>query len=367
MRIRRIAPIVLLVAVLAGCTPAPTVPTAAPTAPVIETETPTPTPTPEPTQEPETGLVQPAQVFDGDCNAIFSINELKAILGSNVKRTGSPDSSGEASRYLTAQSGGVTCSWASADYANGIVVTAVPAAALPLTTSKSCQKDGYGGDGVDCSIEAEANATRLSGKVWFAKAGSRNATKTAKLVSLFEEKAAAAEPVPLPIPNENSWTNPVECSILEPLLDNPKVLGGTGDLQIYQGNGSDVYFTPAESVLYGFDDQADQVACAITTADPNRTLTNAETKAGKFSNISLSLVGGAAWVEKELANWSGVEKIAIEGVERAYLVTSGIEGEERVLIVAFDGPNMISATTTAGGVAKRFATITLAVEALNAS
>ena len=362
---RRLVPVVVLLTLLAGCTAAPTVPSAAPNGPVVET--PTPTPTPEPTQEPETGLVQPAQVFDGDCNAIFPIDELKAILGSSVKRTDSPDSSGEASRYVTAQSGGVTCSWASADYANGIVVTAVPAAALPLTTAKACQKDGYGGGGVDCSIEAEAKATRLSGKVWFAKAGSRNATKTATLVSLFEEKAEAAQAVPLPIPNEKSWANPVDCSILEPLLDNPKVLGGTGDLQIYQGNGSDVYVTPAERVLFGFDDRADQVACAITTADPNRELTKAEIKAGKFANISMSFVGGAAWVEKELATWDGVEKLTIEGVDSAYLVTHGDEGGSVSIIVAFDGPNMLSATTTAGGVAKRFATITLAVEALNAS
>ena len=361
---RRIAPVTVLLVLLAGCAPTPSAPTAAPTPPVAESQTPTPTPVA--IQQPETGLVQPAQVFGGDCDSIFSINELTDILGSSAMPTGVPENTGDASVFLTAQSGGLTCSWASSDYANGIVITVVPAALLPLTTAEACAKDPYDSAGVECAMEAESNETRLSGKVWFAKAGARNKTKTAKLVSIFDEKAAATEPVPLPIANADSWSNPVECSILEPLLDNPTMLGGTGDLQIYQGNGSDVYFTPAEHVLYGFDDKADQVACAFTTADPNRELTKAEIKAGKISEISFSLVGGAAWVEDELSGWDGAKKISIDGIDSAYLVTNGDESGTFECVVVFDGPNMLSASTAVGGAKKTFASIALVVEALNA-
>jgi len=360
---RRILPLALLVVVLAGCAPAPTVPTAAPTVPVAETSTPTPTPVP--TQKPETGLVQPAQVFDGDCDALYSPEDARSILSKNLERKVVKDFSGDAYDFLDDQVGGMTCSWATPDWGTGVMVSVVPVALLPFTTAKACAKSVDGSDGYECEIEAEANEMRLSGKAWFAKDGLSNATKTAQLVSLFEDRAAAAERVPLPIPHADSWSNPVGCSILEPLLDDPKMLGGTGDLTIYQGNGTDAYFTPAQHVLYGFADRAASVACTITTADPNRELTKAELKAGKIRDISFSLAGGAAWVRNELADWDGTKKLSIDGVDSAYLVV-GDDGDGWHEIVVFDGPNMLSVSTTLDDMERKYATISLVVEALNA-
>jgi len=356
------AAVVVAILLLAGCAqaPAPTDDGATPTAPVVES----PTPTPEPTQEQETGLVRPAQVFEGDCDSVFSIDELKAILGSSIAPSGDPEVTGEfVPPLLVEQVSGVNCSWATKNYTNGLVVTVLPAAAVTSREAKQCAKgDLEFNPNISCQMESEINDIRLSGIAWFGKGNAAiNGEKTAKLVEIFESKAAAATAVPLPIPADGAWQNPAECSLIEPLLGNPGMLNGTDDLQVYQGGGSDAYFTPAESELNGFIDDQDQVQCAITTADPNRVLTKDELAAGMIRSAGFGAVGGAAWAQELIAEIPGTQEITIPGVERALLIKS----ENGTRLAVFDGPNYLQVTFEPGTSKKTYSSIALVLKALN--
>ena len=369
MRIRIIAPI-LLVAVLAGCTPAPTVPTAAPTTPVVET--PSATPTPQPTQEPETGLVQPAQVFDGDCANLLTNADASTALGAPVKR-GTRDLPGDVRAAIVMQAGGLTCGWNDTDFAFGITVTAAPAESVAGLEAPLVCGTGYVEFAPDlaCGVESTSNGMVVSGLAWFGDGASSAAKKkaTAAVTALTERIAANSTLemfAPTPIPADAAWanpgpageSNPPSCVDLDAAVTSDAFMGGSPRAEPYEGGGGDVYLTPIERDLLGYA-TGEPWDCAWYVER-----TKAETKKGLLTTFDVTPLGGGAWfLDQVLADAPNAEEISVEGVDRAYRVTSDY-GSMKIWVTS--GPNLAVGGYEAGTKDAGYISLALVVEALNA-
>jgi len=367
MRIRRIAPLVLLVAVLAGCTPAPTVPTAAPTTPVVET--PSATPTPQPTQEPETGLVQPAQVFDGDCDNLMAEADVSDALGEKV--TLSSDTAIDVTSVLVWQSGGITCRWRGVDIAKGLTLSAAPSEAVgSLEKPLVCAVGHVDSPALTCGLASTASGIVVTGLAFLGTADSPAAKKkaAARVVTLTKrvtENSTPSMAAPLPIPAEDAWANPGSAAATDPpscvdidaAITSDKFMGGPPRPKPFAGGGGDVYFSPIAADLMG-STSSEAWKCVWQTER-----TRAQVKSGLLSSFSSATVGGGAWVLDLVAQETEATEVSVQGADRAYRVP--YDGGS-VQIWAASGPNLVLGNYPPGPKDKNYISLTLVIDALNA-
>jgi len=358
------------VLVLAGCAPAPTVPTAAPTAPVVET--PSATPTPQPTQEPETGLVQPAQVFDGDCGNLLTNADASAALGSPVKRA-PRESANTLADAIVWQAGGLTCGWNDPDYSFGMTVTAAPVGSVATLEPPLVCGTGYVEFAPDlaCGVESTANGIIVSGLAWFGDGASSASKKKAKaavtaLTERIVENSTIEMSAPAPIPAADAWANPgnvfemnpPSCTDLDAAITSSVFMGGSPRAEVICGSrGGDVYLTPIVQDLFGYETDE------LWTFGWYTERTKAQTNKGLLTSFDATILGGGAWMLDRIADEPGADEISIEGTDRAYRV---VDDHNYVQIWAASGPNLVVGNYPPGPKDKNYISLTLVIDALNA-
>lgn len=309
MRILGAAVVLLL---LAGCTSEP------PVEPV-ETET--------PVVEPVT-VEQPAQVFDGDCAAIFSDAALSEALGQpltemwagqEVPADWLPPLSPES--LLVEQVGGVHCSWSAPSTAPDdfpspvLVVAAVPASAVSAPEDTDCVATDMSATG--CPIDVTANGIRLSGLVTSDLPGADPRARVAAVEALFLASASGAAAPATQTPLDGAWQTPADCASIAASLDR-KALGEIDPISSDDSMGTDAYASVVEVNLRG--------GRYIYTCSLN----------GETFSVSFSLLGGGAWNRDAVLAQEGAEVVDLTGYD--LVVESPRNGGT---IDIFDGVNWL--------------------------
>ena len=312
---------------LAGCATGTTAP-----APTGSSTAVAPVTTPEPveTEDPDAGGTPPAQAFDGDCSLVFTAQEITDISGwaaadpiefvSTV-----PDMA------LVHQVGGVGCVWSPSAGAEGYLqATVVPQKKLSkqLEAGITCflQSDKT----FICAIDFEANGYHLSANFTTANNATYD-TANAMSVSLgeaFQAHAEARAKAVNPKSVKGSWPLDFTCADLGKKAKVGKALGNT-DLKIADGGG-DVQVTAAETDLWG---GRPFLRCYWATT---------EESTDGITQVTVAVLGGAAWAQQQIAVMPGAEEVEVEGAERAIIVTdpSGLGSPNGDLHV-FDGVNWL--------------------------
>ncbi len=315
MKIARALTVTVALVALAGCALLPVA--ESPTPGVVPTLSPTPTPTP--TQERETGLVAPAQVFGGDCEALFTVAELSDILGMTLTGPRKMSIADDHTPYVE-EHGGVFCSWTSTTFQGGVVLVGLPEGAVDYAPPVGCdiQAEGMGSG---CTLESVKNGIRISGAVSRAD-NDRAAVEAAQsaLLELFAERAERAIVAPVPLPAVGAWAWPSNCDAIVAAADFSAVPGLGGSVQSYSG-GTDAYYPPAEIALLG---SYGPPICVVRSGDVS---------------IDFTALGGARWAETEVATMPGATTLAVDGIDSVMLSPTNY-GKTRV--DAFDGPNWVT-------------------------
>jgi hypothetical protein len=203
------------------------------------------TPTPEPVELVE--VDQPAQVFGGDCSAMFSDAALSEALGQPVGPSRwiepvSPET------LLIEQVGGLHCHWVGADSSTVLYVTAVPAGAVGAPQESGCTPTMV--SNTSCAVDVTANGIRLSGVVTGDFPGSDSLSRVDAVEALFAASANAAPVFVADTPIAGAWQNPVDCAAVAENVDWV-ALGGTADVVSDDTMGTDVYASAVERALRG--------------------------------------------------------------------------------------------------------------------
>lgn len=318
MRSTHVVAIVVLALSLAGCQGLPSPTGSSPHAGA----SPSASPSASPIQERETGLTQPRQVFDGDCGALFTEDELGAALGATVSLA-APDDLFDNEGIINQQNGGLRCGWYSDPYAAFVDVLVVPAAAVDYDEPTGC--GAYLESGVPaCPLEAVAGGIRISGLV-ASSTGDISAIESAteSLRLLFEQRATPENAAPVPLPAVGSWAYPVNCEAIVAASDFSAVPGlGSASLGYTGAGGSDAYYPRAVSALWG---ASGLPHCGIE---------------GESVSLDFDAFGGGRWKEAELSA-SPATKLPVDGVDAVYATALG-DGSSRINV--FDGPNWLQFT-----------------------
>ena len=276
-------------------------------------------PAPAPTQARETGLVAPAQVFGGDCEALFTSAEISEILGMPV--TGSHESIVSRGGFpYVEQHGGLTCGWGHSDYQGSVLVLLIPEKAVDYSASTGCDVFIDGASG--CALEAAHNGIRISGAVFRADNDQAAlASAQSSLLDLFAQRADEASAAPLPLPAVGAWAWPVDCPAVGVAGDFSAVPGlGAAAESLRAGGGTDAYFTPADKALAG---DYPVPYCVLRTGDVY---------------VYFIAQGGTRWAEAEVTALPGATTIAVDGIDVVVLSS----GWEMTRVDAFDGPNWVT-------------------------
>lgn len=313
MKHSRAVVLVLAAFVLFGCAPATSATTTPPSS--------TPSPTPIATQARETGLVAPARPFGGDCAAVMSTSEASAVLGeAAVADTQVEFFAPEVAAELH---GGLYCRWVSADPSSSMIAFVVlPADAVSYDPASRCEVEGYDDRGPNCVIEAVVNGTRVSGRLtkFNVQALEPLDAALATFMALFDEKANASTPAPVPIPALGAWAHPVDCQAVVATGDVSAVSGlGAAAVGMRFPFGGHRYAFLAEDALENGD--ATFPYCWID---------------GEAADVTFVALGGGRWLESTVAATG--TPFVIDGYESAY-ATPGQEGLTKVDI--FHGPNWL--------------------------
>lgn len=281
----------------------------------------------------ETGLVAPEAVFGGDCNGLFTEAEVSAAVGASLTRDTAAETGADADRI--AQLGGIMCWWSSSEGEPfwAVWLAAVPADSVVYSQDPVCE-DATWGESV-CLLEAVENGVRISGIVnrENSQAASMPAAQ-AELLALFATKAAAAKPVPTPIPAVGAWLSPAVCEDLVARADFTAV-AGLGPNSVGEGAGGRGGYLPAIVTHLHGDDQLPW--CAVT---------------GESATVYFFEGGGLRWRGAALAEAVGATPIAVDGID---LVLASERPDGRFTIDVLDGPNWlqfdVAFTKNAGAIA----------------
>lgn len=323
--------ILLCVILLSGCaagTPAPAQSSAA-AAPSASAE-----PTAEPTEDPDAGGTPPAQAFDGDCSLVFTTQEVTDLSGwaatDAVQFVSTvPDMA------LVHQVGGIGCVWAPAAGDDGYLqLTVVPQKQLSnqLEDGTTCflqSEKTY-----ICAIDLEANGYHLSANFTTANTASyKKANAIAgRIADAFTAKADERDKAVTLKEPEGAWPLDFTCADLGKKARVGKALGDS-DLKISDGGG-DVQVTAAETDLWG-----GRPFLRCYWADPDA---DPDAVPGTIAQLTVAVLGGAAWTQQEIAVLPGAEEVDVEGAERAIIVTdpNGLGSSTGDLHI-FDGVNWL--------------------------
>jgi hypothetical protein len=310
MRILGAAVVALL---LAGC---------AQQAPEVE-----PVETSTATVEPAEPVAQPAQVFGGDCSAIFSDEALSAALGQQLTRPSPAFMAAfgiqvlEPEAFLEEQAGGVDCAWAAPQEdpttftGYVLVVTAVPAGAVTAAESSECAPSDLSATG--CPIDVTANGIRLSGLLASDEPGADPLARVAAVEALFTENASAAAAPVVQTSLAGAWQTPTDCSAIAASVDWAAL--GEPDLEADESLGTDAYASPVQMALRG-----GRVLYTCWLFGDGRQLV-------------FSLLGGGAWMRDAVLAQDGTTVVDVPGFDLV------VERPGPGTIDVFDGVNWLHA------------------------
>ena len=331
-----LAAVALSLLLLSGCAtgspaPAPSTATAPPTPPAE--------PSAVPTEDPDAGGTAPAQAFDGDCSLVFSTQEVTDLTGwaasDPVQFVSTvPDMA------LVHQVGGIGCVWSPASGDEGYLqLTVVPQKRLSNQLEEGTTCFLQSEKTYICAIDLEANGYHLSANFTTANTASYKKANTisGRIADAFTEHADEQEEAVTPKQPKGSWPLDFTCADLGKKAKVGKALGNK-NLAITDGGG-DVQVTAAETDLWG---GRPFLRCywADPDADPD-----AGTDSGTISQLTVAVLGGAAWTQQGIAVLPGAQEVDVEGAERAIIVTdptdsSGLGSSTGDLHI-FDGVNWL--------------------------
>jgi len=318
----------LALVLLSGCatgTPAPaqSTPAAVPTGSSA-------VPSAEPTEDPDAGGTPPAQAFDGDCSLVFSTQEVTDLAGwaaaDPVELVNTvPDMA------LVRQVGGLGCVWSPAENDEGYLqLTVVPQKELSkqLENGTTCflqSEKTY-----ICAIDLGANGYHLSANFTTANSASYNKANaiSGRIADAFTARADELDKAVTPKQPKGAWPLDFACADLGKRARVGKALGNK-NLKISDGGG-DVQVTAAETDLWG-----GRPFLRCYWADP-------DAESGEIAQVTVAVLGGAAWTQQEIAVLPGAEEVEVDGAERAIVVTdpNGLGSSTGDLHV-FDGVNWL--------------------------
>jgi hypothetical protein len=277
--------VVVAAACLAGC--AESTPTAAPSAQPSETPSTTPAP-----------AVEPKQLLDGECAALFGDDEVSAAIGAPV----APQATEwdlDPEYVAPAQLGGIRCLWGESDdpASRGLSVVVLPTTALPEPGSPDPEcTEGYG-----CLFTAASGAWSLFGVLMNSEMPI--ATTTAAYESLVASFTArlASEPEPRRYKPEGAWPVVSDCSTLDAQRLVGAAIGSPG----------------AEPMPLGGDAETN---AGIYLAVRSAKITNCGWSGDSGAGVELNALPGGAWIEDAVAAAPGATPAAVPGSTSAYTV-----------------------------------------------
>ena len=307
--------------------------------PNLQPASPSPTPS---------AVVQPEQVFGGDCAKVFTDDQLASFgdfAGPEVRDPiGYVNNDGFT--FTIEQIGGIDCTWTGDD---GVLsVALIPAGAVPAIDDATCGP-GYGegtaGDNF-CGIEQETNGIRITGGITASDAAAAKAT-AAKIISAFDDAAATATP-PVHVDIPGAWANPVDCPGLDASIDASAVFGPGVKLNTTVGGDTGIY------------------RALRSLVNPLLGLTCYWVGADGTTSAAVTVHGGGRWNEKPLSELDSVTPVQLQGVDAAYTEESPGQGFPKMLHV-FDGPNWLMMSTNPNDPASMGSAAVTLVDALNAA
>ena len=309
--------IVATVAVaLAGCGALPPSPGA------TQNPAQTTSPTEPAEQERETGLVPPAQVFGGSCDALVTTDELTQISGMPMQFV-EPSAFGGVPYPYVPQHGGIECTWTTVGDSQSGVVTfiALPAEAVEYSASTAC--DVFtDSDEPGCALEAVQNGIRISGAVFQYGSDPSAQQQTQKaILDLFAQRATVEAAAPVPLPAQGAWAWPVNCAAVVDAGDFSAVPGLGAAATGEQSGGSDAYYPAAEVALWG---GFSPPYCNVYSGDVY---------------VTFYALGGGRWAEASVTAVPGATSVPVEGID-VVVQSPGYSGLTRVDV--FDGPNWLT-------------------------
>ena len=294
-----------------------------------------PVPTPTKTLEP---AAKPAQLFDGDCESVLTLEQLQEITGADMELTSGADITsvgydGQA-KWAVTQSGGLVCEWRLVD-SNSSTDPAVYLAFMRqellsnFEASTPCLPPYT--EFLSCAIEHETGGLRVSGGI---TAGDEASTAAAAQSILDAIDARVAE-VPVgesPAPVEGAWANPTDCAALLEAMDSKNTLGR--ELTTSEGLGHGSYWAQGIADLVQNDQST---TCMFLDAEP----------AGA-EPVQAGIQGGGSWVAPLVAERAGAKVVTVAGFDYAVYIETA-DGMTPQLH-AFRGPNWISTSVLDGDV-----------------
>lgn len=293
----------------------------------------------------------PAQVFDGDCDAVLTSAEAGVALGTPMSATtpGAPKVTPE--DFGVGQAGGLECGWGPRSAGTGAELGIVVLPATFMEPTDNTVPYCYGADSGtlgtgSCSFNVSSSGFWLSG-VAYTPAGTTNDDARRAITKLSEQFAlnAGAAPAFVPTPTAaDVWTDKIRAGCLAQLTPeeirsgevhtcactavatSTPVAAVLADTGITAGPGNGRGETP-----HGY--------YRALRAPGNIGCLWADASAGG-NGFGTETLAGAAWVQMQLAATPGIRELTIEGVDRSLL-----SGDGRSLDV-FDGPNWLHLSLT---------------------
>ncbi len=238
-------------------------------------------PTPAPA-DPAVAVQGPAQVFGGDCGALFSDADVSSAAGQSLAAT-TVSQGVQPGRLMVDEAGGLRCGWASADFSAIVYLIALPAAVVTAPELSDC--GAILQDINSCAIDVTSADMRVSGIV--ASRGADDATLlngVATLESLFTSHADASQAVASSSLAPGAWTTPADCAAILKSVDFAARFGVSDSFSVIEGGDTApaTYFAlPIESALWG---DRSSPTCSIGSDNP-----------AEFYGLDFSVLGGGAW------------------------------------------------------------------------
>jgi hypothetical protein len=302
-RAATVAALVVVAACLAGCAAQPA-PASAPT----PTASASPAPTPE-------AVVGPERLFGGDCGALFTVEELAAVVGSPLA-VQATEWDLDPEYTAPAQVGGLGCHWATPETEAvmlSIVVLPTTAAGEGMT-EKECVEQ-YG-----CLFGTVAGAFTLSAVLHDPAAALDTTRAASEALSAAFASRVAAERQPAPYVADGAWSTPLDCAG----VDTQGLVAaavGAPDATFAQWGGD----SEPNSGYYRAATAASTGLCGLDGAE---------------QSVKLWVQGGGAWVEEDVSTAPGATEVAVPGASAAYAVGDRLHvfsGADRFTLIVESG------------------------------
>ena len=268
----------------------------------------------------ETGLVPPARPFDGDCANLMTEAEASQLLGDQLVLS-SYHTTDFAPSYAVELHAGLNCRWTSEGYGKQISAVILPEGTVVYDAPGGCLADDVERITPLCEVDATANGSSITGAV-VAEGETVDFVRAAtdSFMALFEQRAAAYDPSPIPIPAVGAWANPTDCAAVV----------AAGDFSTVPGVGAGAVGTEFPFGGHANTNAAEVALVGSATPYPYCWID------GESADVTFVASGGGRWLESQAT--AGASPFAIDGYESAY-TSPGEEGLTKVDV--FHGPNWL--------------------------